>query len=113
MPNKAQADKYLRASQRRRMRNKPVRSHARTTVRDALSAMSNASAQGEWTDADAALATAIQALDKAASQGVIHANNAARHKSRLLRQYSHLKNPEATRRSRSRAPEPAKESATA
>jgi small subunit ribosomal protein S20 len=113
VPNKAQAAKYLRASHRRRIRNKPVRSHARTTVRDALTAMNDASAQGEWGDADAALATAIQALDKAASQGVIHANSAARRKSRLLRQFSHLKNPDPTRRSRTRPPEPAKESATA
>jgi small subunit ribosomal protein S20 len=92
------------------MRNKPVRSRARTTVRDALLAMDDASAQGEWTEAEAAIATAIQALDRAASKGVIPANNAARRKSRLLRRYSTLKNPDATRLPTARPPDPAKES---
>jgi hypothetical protein len=45
-------------------------------------------------DAARAVVTAISALDKAASKGVIHRNNAARRKSRLMvrlnRQAAHL-----------------------
>ena len=35
-----------------------------------------------------AVQTAAVALDRAAQRGAIHANNAARRKSRLMRQYS-------------------------
>ena len=112
MPNKAQADKYLRASRRRQMRNKPIRTRARTTVRAALEALDVAAGSGEWDAADAAIGTAVRALDQAASGGVIHANSAARRKSRLLRRYSTLRDPEKSRRPHRRPPEPAKESAT-
>lgn len=39
-------------------------------------------------DAQASLREAISALDKAAAKGVIHPNNAARRKSRLMSQYN-------------------------
>ncbi len=78
MPHKAQAEKYLRASYRRRMRNKPIRSRARTTVRDAFVAIDDANAGGDWDSADLAIEVAVRALDKAAMGGVIHASNAAR-----------------------------------
>jgi len=45
--NKQAAQKYLRASQRRRMRNKPVRTRARTAVRDAM-LDGNPVAEGEY-----------------------------------------------------------------
>ena len=99
MPNKAAAIKYLRASQRRRMRNKPVRTFARTTVRAALEAIDDASdapESADWGDAEARIRDAVSALDRAAQQGVIHANTAARRKSRLLRQFHHARNPDAT-----------------
>ena len=113
MPNKAQAEKYLRASRRRQLRNKPIRTRARTTMRAALEALDAAADSGEWDAADAAIGSAVQALDQGAVGGVIHANNAARRKSRLLRRYSTLRYPDRTRRPHTRAPEPAKESATA
>lgn len=114
MPNKAQAEKYLRASRRRQMRNKPIRTRARTTMRAALEALDAAAGSGEWEAADAAIGSAVRALDAAATGGVIHANNAARRKSRLLRRYSTLRNPDdVAKRPRTRPPEPAKESATA
>lgn len=104
MPNKQAAEKYFRASQRRRMRNKPVRTHARTTVRDALLAID----AGEWNDADQLVQEAVAALDRAAQRGVVHANNAARRKSRLLRHYHHAKTPDAIARPHARPPEPVK-----
>ena len=55
MANKAAAIKYLRQSQKRRMRNKPVRTFARSSVRDALDAIDDAVDSEEWTDADSAI----------------------------------------------------------
>jgi small subunit ribosomal protein S20 len=96
------------------MRNKPIRTRARTTMRAALEALDAAAGSGEWEAADAAIGSAVRALDAAATGGVIHANNAARRKSRLLRRYSTLRNPDdVAKRPHTRPPEPAKESATA
>jgi hypothetical protein len=39
-------------------------------------------------EAESAVREAVKALDKAAEKGVIHPNNAARRKSRLMRRYS-------------------------
>ena len=104
MANKMAAAKYIRASQRRRLRNKPVRSRARTTVRDAQFALSS----GDLNESEPLIRDALVALDRAAQSGVIHANNAARRKSRLLRQLHRARNPEATRRPKARPPEPVK-----
>ena len=71
--NTAAAKKYYRASQRRRLQNKPVRTRARTAVRDALTAIQDA----DWAVADGAVTVAVAALDRASQKGVIHANNAA------------------------------------
>ena len=107
MANTAAAKKYYRASQRRRMRNKPVRTRARTTVRGAFAAIDASNVeQGDWSGADVAVAAAVAALDSAAQKGIIHANNAARRKSRLLRRYHTARNPERPLRPHSRLPEP-------
>jgi small subunit ribosomal protein S20 len=45
---------------------------------------------GDATTAAAAVGDAISALDKATSKGVIHRNNAARRKSRLMARYNTL-----------------------
>ena len=114
MPNKAAAVKYLRASQRRRMRNKPVRTYARTTTRRALEAIDEAAdaaetaAGADWSQAEAAIRDAVSALDRAAQKGVLHANTAARRKSRLLRQFHQARNPDAAPKPRVPRPEPAK-----
>lgn len=102
MANKQAAQKYLRASQRRRMRNKPVRTRARTAVRDAMLAID----ANDWGDADQLVQDAVAALDRAAQRGVVHANNAARRKSRLLRHYHHAQTPDVRARPHVRPPEP-------
>ncbi|MEE9277753.1 MAG: 30S ribosomal protein S20, partial [Dehalococcoidia bacterium] len=79
MANKPAAEKHIRASHRRRLRNKPVRTRARGAVRDAIDAID----AGEWDDAEQLVKVAVVALDRAAQKGVIHAGNAARRKSRL------------------------------
>ena len=66
MANKAAAIKYLRQSQKRRMRNKPVRTFARGSVRAALDAIDDAIDTQEWSNADTAIQDAVKALDRAA-----------------------------------------------
>lgn len=78
MANTKSQMKRDRQNERRRIRNKAVRSEMRTRVKNALSA-------GE-DEAGEALRTAIKRIDRAASKGVIHKNQASRRKSRLTRQ---------------------------
>ena len=72
--------KRNRQNEVRRLRNKAVKSEVKTRVK---SAVSTASAGSE--DAEQALRTAVKRLDKAATKGIIHKNQAARRKSRLMR----------------------------
>ena len=64
---------------KRAERNKAVRSELKTRIKVAVRSWSN----GE--DVDAAAKTAQQRLDKAASKGIIHKNQASRRKSRLMK----------------------------
>lgn len=80
MANTRSAIKRIKTSERRRQRNAAVKSETRTYVKRARSAIGDAPSE-----AGAALKAAISALDVAARKGVIHANNAARRKSRLMR----------------------------
>jgi small subunit ribosomal protein S20 len=72
--------KRNRQNERRRLRNKSVRSEMRTRTKTAVAA-AESGAQG----AADALRAAVQRIDKAAAQGVIHKNQAANRKSRLMR----------------------------
>jgi small subunit ribosomal protein S20 len=67
-------------------RNKAVKSEVKTAVR----ATREAIAAGDKTKAAAALAVAAKKLDKAASKGVIHRNQAANRKSSIAKQVSAL-----------------------
>jgi small subunit ribosomal protein S20 len=60
--------------------NKRARSEAKTLVQQAAGVAAGRS-EG---DAVVAVAAAVSALDKAAEKGIIHPNNAARRKSRLM-----------------------------
>ena len=80
MPNTKSAIKMVRVAERRRLRNRPIRSSVKTFVRKAEHAIVDT---GE--EAAAAVVAAIRALDKAVNKGVIHRNNAARRKSRLMK----------------------------
>jgi len=73
--------KRIRSSERKRVRNRITRGRARTYVKNARRAI-EAKALNE---APQAVRQAISALDKAAEKGVIHRNNAARRKARLMR----------------------------
>lgn len=86
MANIKSAIKRNRQNEKRRVHNRVYRGRARTYIKKAQVAMQN----GTEDEAQAALAMAISALDKAAAKGIIHKNNAARRKSRLMKRYNHL-----------------------
>ena len=86
MANTASAIKRVRSNNRKRVRNKVTRTGTRTAVRAAREALS----KGAATDARTATLEAISSLDKAAEKGVIHKNNAARRKSRLMKKLAAL-----------------------
>jgi len=67
-------------------RNKAVKSELKTAVRAAREAIT----AGDRKAADVALLKASKKLDKAASKGVIHQNNAANRKSSLAKQVAAL-----------------------
>jgi len=71
----------MRASARKQLRNKPIRSLCKTNITKAERLI----AIGELEAAQKAVTEAISSLDKAAEKGVIHPNNAARRKSRLMK----------------------------
>ncbi|MCU0311152.1 MAG: 30S ribosomal protein S20 [Acidimicrobiales bacterium] len=75
--------KRNKQNERRRLRNKAVRSELKTRTKRA----ETAAAEGS-DDATEALREAIKRIDKAASKGVIHKNQAARRKSRLVKRIS-------------------------
>jgi len=81
LPHTKSAKKALRVSQRRRDQNKPVRSQVKTYVKKAEQSISS----NELESAKEAVKRAMTALDKGAQKGVIHPNNAARRKSRLMK----------------------------
>ena len=81
MANIKSAIKRIRSSNRRAVRNKSVRTTARTAVRTAREAIE----AGEAKDMSVAVNAAASALDKAATKGVVHKRNAARRKSRLMK----------------------------
>jgi small subunit ribosomal protein S20 len=75
------AQKVARASAKRRERGRSIRSQVKTSIDIAEKLI----AEGEVKAAKSAVAAAISTLDKAASKKVVHGNNAARRKSRLLK----------------------------
>ena len=74
-------DKPARVAERRRRRNAPLRSKAKTYVTQARDLV----AADDLQAAESAVKDASVALDKAAQKGAIHPNNAARRKSRVMR----------------------------
>ena len=78
--------KRNRQNEQARMRNKSVRSALKTYARRVRESL----AAGDREAAETALRRANRAYDKAVSKGVIHKNNAARRKSRLMAKYNRL-----------------------
>jgi len=81
--------KRNRQNEKRRLRNRTVRSEVNTRTKAALTAVE----YGDE-DADETLRLAMKRIDKAAAKGVIHKNTAARRKSRLVREIERLRSEE-------------------
>jgi small subunit ribosomal protein S20 len=78
--------KRNKQNEKQRLRNRVYRGRARTFIMKARTAV----ATGNVENAAAATIEAISALDKAAQKGVLHKNNAARRKSRLMKHLAAL-----------------------
>ena len=81
MPNLRSAKKRMRIEAKRRARNKSVKSTVRTFVTKARNAIADDPGDPQTAEA---IRDAISNLDRAVSKGVLHRNNAARRKSRLM-----------------------------
>ena len=107
MANTQSAKKRVRASLRKRDRNRSTRSAVKTLVsrarRPALPEAASLTSEE--------VRRAISALDKAAEKGVLHANNASRRKARLMSALAKLApaatQPKATTTKASAKPAPA------
>lgn len=86
MANHKSALKRIRQNEKRRIFNRTFRARTRTFVKKARAAISTSSLE----EAREATREAIRELDKNASRGVLHPNNAARRKSRLMKQLAAL-----------------------
>ena len=80
----ASAKKQARAGVRRSIRNRSVRSEVKTRVVKARRSFTESPVAES--DRAALALDAIRALDRAASKGILHRNNAGRRKARLMRQ---------------------------
>ncbi len=81
MPRLKSAKKRVRIEAKRRARNHSVKSETRTYVTKARNAIATGP---EGPETEAAVLEAIRHLDSSVTKGVIHKNNAARRKSRLM-----------------------------
>lgn len=83
MANTKSAQKRIRSDERKRVRNLKVRSRVKTFLKKAEQTIGDTDEQ-----TIEAIRQACSELDKAASKGVIHKNNAARRKSRLMAKFN-------------------------
>ena len=79
MPNHKSAEKRVRQSEKRRAINRSHRTKVRTYIKKLRTALDS----GVKQDIDQVLPEAISVIDKSVQKGVLHANAAARYKSRL------------------------------
>jgi small subunit ribosomal protein S20 len=86
LANTKSAIKRIKQNRKRRLRNRFFTGWARSSVKNARNAMD----AGAVEDAHEATQKAISALDKAAAKGILHKNNVARRKSRLMSRLAKL-----------------------
>ena len=87
MANITSQMKRIQTNEKARLRNKAVKSSLKTAIRKAR----EAAAAGDVEKATELQRAAARQLDKAASKGVIHKNQAANKKSALASQVASLK----------------------
>ncbi|MDP3879708.1 MAG: 30S ribosomal protein S20 [Dehalococcoidales bacterium] len=81
MPVTKSAQKEMRTAARKRLRNKSINSLCKTNINKAEKLIFS----GDSPAAQKAVTVAVSSLDRAAEKGIIHPNNAARRKSRLMK----------------------------
>ena len=86
MANLKSSIKDIKRNQKRRLRNKSAKSAMKTFIKKAKAI----AATGDMEALRKALAQACSAIDKTAERGIIHKNQAARRKSRLMRYVNQL-----------------------
>ena len=79
MPNHKSAEKRMRQNEKRRAVNRGNRTKVKTYIKKLRTAIDS----GKGEEIKLTLPEAISVIDKAVQKGVLHANAAARHKSRL------------------------------
>lgn len=87
MANTKSAIKRVRSTERKQKVNVIHRSRARTYIKKARQLI----VAGQFDEAEVMVRQAGAALDKAAQKGIIHENNAARRKARLVQQLNKAK----------------------
>lgn len=92
MPRSSSARKRIRQSEKRRLRNRRVKSQVKTEVRKCLTAIQ----AGDLEAASSQYRLAARALDKAVTRGALHKGTAARRKSRLAAKVNRLQAAQAT-----------------
>lgn len=80
MANTKSAKKDIKVNEANRARNRSVKSLCRSSITKAEKLITEGNTDGAKT----AVSSAVKTLDKAAEKGIIHPNNAARRKSRLM-----------------------------
>ena len=86
MANIQSAIKRARQNTKRRAHNRSRRQRMRTFIAKAQDVV----ASGDKEQADVAVRQAISEIDRAVSKGILHRNNAARRKARLMKRYNAL-----------------------
>lgn len=89
MPITKSAQKHLRKSQKRRLRNRAAKSGLKTAIKKVRARLE----RRERDAAEQAFTQAVPVIDRAAGKGFIHKKAAARYKSRLARQLHALPRP--------------------
>ncbi len=89
MPIGKSAIKQMRSSARKQKANKSYRTLSKSQITRAEKVISS----GDLEKAQPAVTAAISALDRTAQKGIIHPNNAARRKSRLMKKLNAAKAP--------------------
>lgn len=80
MANIRSARKRIRSDEKKTVRNRAIKSDLNTSIRNARAALLSNEVEASQME----VMSAVSKLDKAADKGVIHRNNAARRKSRLM-----------------------------
>ncbi|MCT8976262.1 30S ribosomal protein S20 [Clostridium sp. CX1] len=86
MANIKSAQKRIKVTETKTLRNRMIKSALKTTVKKFLAAVQAGNAE----EAKTTFVAAVKALDMAASKGVLHKNKAARNKSRLAAKLNSL-----------------------